>query len=66
MTDSTLGAIERLLVALLVGFLIGLDRERAEVRKAHAEFAGVRTFRLIALAMAVAGTAAGALVYVRL
>ena len=28
MTDSTLGAIERLLVALLVGFLIGLDRER--------------------------------------
>ena len=50
MTDSTLGAIERLLVALLVGFLIGLDRERAEVRKGHAEFAGVRTFPLIALA----------------
>jgi uncharacterized membrane protein (DUF4010 family) len=49
-TDSTLGAIERLLVALLVGFLIGLDRERAEVRKGHAEFAGVRTFPLIALA----------------
>jgi uncharacterized membrane protein (DUF4010 family) len=39
-----------LLVALLVGFLIGLDRERAEVRKERELFAGVRTFPLIALA----------------
>lgn len=46
-------ALERLLVALLVGFLIGLDRERAEVRKAIQMFAGVRTFPLIALAGAV-------------
>jgi uncharacterized membrane protein (DUF4010 family) len=46
-------AFERLLVAILVGFLIGLDRERAEVRKAHKLFAGVRTFPLIALAGAV-------------
>jgi len=44
---------QRLLVAILVGFLIGLDRERAEARKAHKLFAGVRTFPLIALAGAV-------------
>jgi len=47
------GSFERLLVALLVGFLIGLDRERAEVRKHHQLFAGIRTFPLIALAGAV-------------
>jgi uncharacterized membrane protein (DUF4010 family) len=47
------GAFERLLVSLLVGFLIGLDRERAEVRKHHQVFAGIRTFPLIALAGAV-------------
>ena len=46
-------AFERLVVAILVGFLIGLDRERAEVRKARKLFAGVRTFPLIALAGAV-------------
>jgi len=40
----------RLLVAGLVGLLIGLDRERAEARKSRAQFAGVRTFPLIALA----------------
>lgn len=44
---------ERLLVALLVGFLIGLDRERAEARKRQRLFAGIRTFPLIALAGAV-------------
>jgi uncharacterized membrane protein (DUF4010 family) len=43
------GNLARLAVALLVGLLIGLDRERAEARKARAEFAGVRTFPLIAL-----------------
>jgi uncharacterized membrane protein YhiD involved in acid resistance len=48
-----MAALERLLVAILVGFLIGLDRERAEVRKARKLFAGVRTFPLIALAGAV-------------
>jgi uncharacterized membrane protein (DUF4010 family) len=42
-------ALQRLLVALLVGLLIGLDRERAEVRKHQKLFAGVRTFPLIAL-----------------
>lgn len=40
----------RLMVALLVGLLIGLDRERSEERKPHGSFAGVRTFALIALA----------------
>lgn len=40
----------RLVVALLVGLLIGVDRERAEERKARALFAGIRTFPLIALA----------------
>ena len=46
-------AAERLLVALLIGTLIGLDRERAEVRKERPLFAGIRTFPLIALAGAV-------------
>jgi len=53
MTDTTVPALERLLVAMLVGFLVGLDRERAEARKEHALFAGVRTFPLIALAGAI-------------
>lgn len=53
MTDPVAVALERVLVALLVGFLIGLDRERAEVRKARDLFAGVRTFPLIAVAGAV-------------
>src|SRR5262245_34496196 len=44
------GNLARLGVAWLGGLLIGLDRERAEARKARAEFAGVRTFPLIALA----------------
>lgn len=48
--DWTQSALGRLLVAGLVGLLIGLDRERAEARKARAQFAGVRTFPLIALA----------------
>jgi uncharacterized membrane protein (DUF4010 family) len=37
---QTIDALERLLVALLVGLLIGLDRERAVVRKGHKLFAG--------------------------
>jgi uncharacterized membrane protein (DUF4010 family) len=52
-TIPLLPSLEGLLVALLVGFLIGLDRERAEVRKGRDVFAGVRTFPLIALAGAV-------------
>ncbi len=47
--DETPEALKRLLVALLVGLLIGLDRERAELRKKRPQFAGVRTFALIAL-----------------
>ena len=47
------GDVLRLLVAILIGFLIGLDRERAEVRKQQPLFAGIRTFALIALAGAV-------------
>jgi uncharacterized membrane protein (DUF4010 family) len=45
--------LSRLAVALLIGLLIGLDRERAEMRKSHAEFAGVRTFPLVALTGAI-------------
>jgi uncharacterized membrane protein (DUF4010 family) len=46
---ETQAALPRLLVALLVGLLIGLDRERAEDRKQQKLFAGIRTFPLIAL-----------------
>ena len=48
MPDSA-EALQRLLVALLVGLLIGIDRERAEDRKQHKQFAGVRTFPIICL-----------------
>ena len=51
--EASISDFERLVVAVLVGFLIGLDRERAAARKAHQVFAGVRTFPLIALAGAV-------------
>lgn len=50
MTHEPGVALARLAVALLIGLLIGLDRERAEMRKAREEYAGVRTFPLIALA----------------
>jgi uncharacterized membrane protein (DUF4010 family) len=46
-------ALARLVVALLIGFLVGLDRERAEVRKGRELVAGIRTFPLIGLAGAV-------------
>lgn len=48
--DRVLASLARLAVALLIGFLIGLDRERAEDRKERQLFAGVRTFPMIALA----------------
>jgi uncharacterized membrane protein (DUF4010 family) len=51
---ALLPSLEGVAVALLVGVLIGLDRERAEARKGHEAFAGVRTFPLIALVGAVA------------
>lgn len=50
---SSTTAFERLFVAVFIGVLIGLDRERAEVRKTHQLFAGIRTFPLIALAGAI-------------
>ena len=53
MSLSVAAMLERLLVALMVGVLIGLDRERAEVRKARQIFAGVRTFPLVALCGAI-------------
>jgi uncharacterized membrane protein (DUF4010 family) len=53
MNDSVVTVLERLLVALMIGILIGLDRERAEVRKARQIFAGVRTFPLVALSGAI-------------
>ncbi len=40
----------RLAVALAAGLLIGLDRERAEVRKKREIYGGIRTFPIIALA----------------
>jgi uncharacterized membrane protein (DUF4010 family) len=54
MTIPLVPSLEGLLVAVLVGFLIGLDRERVEVRKGREMFAGVRTFPLIALSGAIA------------
>lgn len=39
----------RLFVALAVGMLIGLDRERSATAKAQDAFAGIRTFPLIAM-----------------
>ncbi len=54
MSLPLLPSLEGIAVALLVGSLIGLDRERAEARKGHEAFAGVRTFPLIALVGAVA------------
>lgn len=53
MVEPLLPLLQRVVVALLIGLLIGLDRERAEVRKDRSLFAGVRTFPLIALAGAV-------------
>jgi len=58
---TVVAMLERLLVALLVGVLIGLDRERAEVRKARQIFAGVRTFPLVALCGAVPALLVGEL-----
>ncbi len=46
-------ALERIGVAVAIGLLIGLERERAEARKARRLFAGVRTFPLIALTGAI-------------
>jgi uncharacterized membrane protein (DUF4010 family) len=51
--SSTAESLQSLAVALLVGLLIGLDRERAELRKKRPLFAGIRTFPLIALLGAV-------------
>ena len=61
MNLTVVAMLERLLVALLVGVLIGLDRERAEVRKARQIFAGVRTFPLVALCGAVPALLVGEL-----
>jgi uncharacterized membrane protein (DUF4010 family) len=41
--------LQRMFVALMVGLLIGLERERAQSRRQQKSFAGVRTFPLIAL-----------------
>jgi uncharacterized membrane protein (DUF4010 family) len=53
MNVPLLPSLEGVAVALLVGFLVGLDRERAELRKGREMFAGVRTFPLIGLVGAV-------------
>ena len=45
-----LESLGRTAVALAIGLLIGLDRERAEQRKSLPLYAGIRTFALIALA----------------
>jgi uncharacterized membrane protein (DUF4010 family) len=41
--------LQRIFVALLVGLLIGLERERADLGKTRKAFAGARTFSLIGL-----------------
>ncbi|MAG73373.1 hypothetical protein CL620_03595 [archaeon] len=41
--------IQRLLIALALGALVGLEREYASYRKKGHQFAGIRTFPLIAL-----------------
>jgi uncharacterized membrane protein (DUF4010 family) len=45
-----LPALQRLGVAVLIGMLIGLDRERSDLSGQRLLFAGVRTFPIIALA----------------
>jgi uncharacterized membrane protein (DUF4010 family) len=52
-------ALLRLLVAALLGGLIGVDRERAEMRHAREQFAGVRTFPLFGLLGATLALIAG-------
>ena len=52
MTLDTGAALQRLAVALMVGLLLGLDRERTE--RAGRRFAGIRTFPLIAISGALA------------
>ena len=52
MTLDTGAALQRLAVALLVGLLLGLDRERTE--RIGRRFAGIRTFPLIAISGALA------------
>jgi len=47
---ETLPALQRIGVAVLIGLLIGLDRERSDLRGSRLLFAGVRTFPLIAVA----------------
>jgi len=50
MSDELLVLIERVLIALALGFLIGLEREYAKrVLDKEEQFAGVRTYTLIAL-----------------
>ncbi len=50
MNPTIAAGLSRLAVALLIGLLVGIDRERAETRKHHQLFAGVRTFPMIAMA----------------
>ena len=49
MTIELWPGLLRLLVALLIGMLIGLDRERKASERSFDEFAGIRTFPLIAI-----------------
>ncbi|MFN0008115.1 MAG: MgtC/SapB family protein [Planctomycetota bacterium] len=44
-----LESLQRLAVALGIGLLVGLDRERAELRKGEGLVAGIRTLPLVAL-----------------
>lgn len=52
---STLEPWWRFAAALLIGALIGLEREFVQQKSGEAEFAGIRTFSLLALVGAVAG-----------
>lgn len=56
---SLLETAERLLIALLCGALVGLEREFVHQRQERAMFAGVRTMMLIALTGALAAHLSG-------
>lgn len=49
MAVESVESLQRLAVALGIGLLVGLDRERVELRKDQSFLAGIRTFPLIAL-----------------
>ncbi len=58
--------LEKLFTALLIGLIIGLERERAQEAQREAKFAGLRTFGLVGLIGGIAAylTAQGYIIFV--